>query len=122
MGTLYIGNRLVTPFVNTGGVEPTIVTVQGNTFNDVLTHNTIFNASTLTSLGGTFPNNINVGFVCQFDFTSGSTPTTINLSNVIWTGDNANATSFVPRANCRYTIMFYYDGLNIRGFISGTSI
>lgn len=121
MGTLYIGNRLVTPFVKVGGTEPTIVTVSGSTFNNTINNNTIYNASTLTSLSGTFPNDIGVGFVSQFDFTSGSTPTAINM-NVVWTGDNANETTFVPRSNCRYTIMFYYDGVNVRGFISGTSI
>ena len=65
-------------------------------------------------------------YAAQVNFTSGSTPTVISVTGnvpVVWTGDNVNEdTGFQPRANCRYSIVFTYDGVNWRGLISGVSL
>ena len=103
--------------------KATLTNVSGTTPSVTLANNTIFTAtSTLTSLTLALPaSNVN-DFVCQINFTSGSTPTVIGGAAIKWLGDNASETSFVPRANCRYTIVFYYDGTNYRGMIQGVSL
>jgi len=69
------------------------------------------------------PSTIDVDFSCEINFTSGDTPTVITASNIVWLGDNVNEnTGFVPRANCRYTVDFTYDGSNIRGYVQGVSL
>lgn len=69
------------------------------------------------------PSTVDVDFSCEINFTSGNTPTVINASNIVWLGDNVNEnTGFVPRANCRYTVDFTYDGSNIRGYVQGVSL
>lgn len=99
---------------------PTISTTTGTV---ALADNTIFNGDTLSTLTITNPSNPTVDFSCQVNFTSGATPTTVTASNIVWVGDNVSETAgFVPRANCRYTVMFIYDGSNIRGIIQGVSL
>lgn len=84
--------------------------------------NTIYNAGEIASLSITFPT-VDVRYTSQLNFTSGATPTTVTASNIVWVGDNVSETvGFVPRANCRYTVMFMYDGSNIRGIIQGVSL
>lgn len=99
---------------------PTISTTTGTV---ALADNTIFNGDTLSTLTITNPSNPTVDFSCQVNFTSGATPTTVTASNIVWVGDNVNEnTGFQPRANCRYSVMFTYDGVNWRGLISGVSL
>ena len=100
--------------------EPTISTTTGTV---ALADNTIFNGNELSTLTITNPSSPTVDFSCQVNFTSGATPTTVTASNIVWVGDNVSETvGFVPRANCRYTVMFMYDGSNIRGIIQGISL
>ena len=104
-----------------------ITTIDNATATIVLTDNTIFNCTTsLTSLAFTLPTEDSVDFNCQVNFTSGSTPTTAPTTTsgtIKWIGDNVNeANGFVPRANCKYTIVFYYDGTNYRGVVQGISL
>lgn len=100
--------------------EPTISTTTGTV---ALADNTIFNGDELSTLTITNPTSPTVDFSCQVNFTSGATPTTVTASNIVWVGDNVSETvGFVPRANCRYTVMFMYDGSNIRGIIQGVSL
>lgn len=97
--------------------------VDGTTGTVALADNTIFNGDELSTLTITNPSSPTVDFSCQVNFTSGATPTTVTASNIVWVGDNVSETvGFVPRANCRYTVMFMYDGSNIRGIIQGVSL
>ena len=100
--------------------ETTISTTTGTV---ALADNTIFNGDQLSTLTITNATNPALDFSCQVNFTSGATPTTVTASNIVWVGDNVSETvGFVPRANCRYTVMFMYDGSNIRGIIQGVSL
>ena len=100
--------------------EPTISTTTGTV---TLADNTIFNGNELSTLTITNPTSPTVDFSCQVNFTSGATPTTVTASNIVWVGDNVSEIAgFVPRANCRYTIIFIYDGSNIRGIVQGISL
>lgn len=102
------------------------VTISTTTGTVALADNTIFNGDELSTLTVTNPSNPTVDFLAQVNFTSGSTPTVISVTGdvpVIWSGDNVNEnTGFQPRANCRYSIVFTYDGVNWRGLISGVSL
>lgn len=99
---------------------PTITTTTGTV---VLADNTIFNGSTLSTLTITNWSSPTVDYSCQVNFTSGTTPTTVNSSDIEWIGDNVSETvGFVPRSNCRYTITFYYDGVSTRGCVQGISL
>lgn len=91
-----------------------------------LTDNTIFNGSTQTSLSITLWAAPTVSSICQVLFTSGSTETAVSFSGTInWFGDDliydATLQKFIfgPVANKRYTIMFYYDGVNTIGIVKG---
>lgn len=98
-------------------------TISTTTGTVALADNTIFNGSELSTLAITNPSSPTVDFSCQVNFTSGATPTTVTASNIEWFGDNVSETvGFVPRANCRYTVMFMYDGSNIRGIVQGVSL
>lgn len=105
---------------------PDITTISTSSSSLTLEDNTIYNCGTMTALTFTNPSTPTTDYSCQVNFTSGSTATTIALSTgteIIWLGDNVNEnTGFVPRANCRYIIMFTYDGSNIRGIVQGVSI
>ena len=92
-----------------------------------LESNTIYNGGELSSISLTFPTTLDNSFLCEIDFTSGSTATTLAYlpsgTTIKWFGDDIqtenNVKSFVPETNKRYTIMFSYDGVNLRGVVSG---
>ena len=104
-----------------------IVESDATTYSVSLEDNTIYkNTSagvttlTITEPSGTIDSN----FCSEIVFTSGSTATVVTPNaNIMWIGDNVSETQgFVPRANCRYLIMFTYDGVNLRGIIQGVSL
>lgn len=125
-GTDNSGNQ-ITYNINEYQEKTKIETVSSATPTIVLVDNTIFNCTTnLTSLAFTLPTEDSVDFSCQVNFTSGSTATTAPTTTsgtIEWIGDNVNESNgFVPRANCKYTIVFYYDGTNYRGVVQGISL
>lgn len=125
-GTDNSGNQ-TTYNINEYQEKTKIETVSSATPTIVLTDNTIFNCTTdLTSLAFTLPTEDSIDFSCQVNFTSGSTATTAPTTTsgtIEWLGDNVNEnTGFVPRASCKYTIIFYYDGTNYRGVVQGISL
>lgn len=69
-------------------------------------------------------NALTTDYEAQVNFTSGSTPTVVTVNDpIVWLGDNVNEdTGFQPRANCRYSIVFTYDGVNWCGMIRGVSL
>lgn len=111
----------------TGKIDKTTISTSSEaTLLVTLVDNTIYNNtnSALSTLTVTEIANPTVDFGCQINFTSGSTATTVTPNaNIVYTGDNVNEnTGFVPRANCRYTVVYIYDGNNIRGMVQGVSL
>lgn len=105
--------------------KPIITTSSASTYSVTPADNTVYNctASALTSLSITVPSSLAVDYTSELNFTSGSTPTTVTSTGVKWIGDNVNEnTGFAPRVNCRYTIVFTYDGTNFRGLVQGVSL
>lgn len=105
----------------------TIVDSTDTVYSITLEDNTIYNNTSagVTTLTVTEPSGtIDSNFCSEIVFTSGSTATTVTPNaNIMWIGDNVSETQgFVPRANCRYLIMFTYDGINLHGVIQGVSI
>lgn len=92
-----------------------------------LADNTIYNGGEQTSLTIALPATDTVGFICDVDFSSGNTATTLSYSlpDIFWAGTDVayDATAqkdiFTPVANKRYTIVFYYDGVNYNGRVGG---
>ena len=122
MAYVYIGNQKVSPIIIR---DYKVVTVSGATPSITLDNYTVYNAGTLTSLTINAPSsNIPTDYLVQIDFTSGSTPTVINDNNSIdWAGDNVNEEiGFIPRSNCKYTLIIFYSNGGLVGNIQGISI
>ena len=105
----------------------TVVDSTDTTYSVTLEDNTIYKNTSagVTTLTVTEPSGtIDSNFCSEIVFTSGSTATIVTPNaNIMWIGDNVSETQgFVPRANCRYSIMLTYDGVNLRGIIQGVSL
>lgn len=112
---------------NQVNVQPSttpIITISTSTVVQALASNYVYDCGEMTSIEVTLPGTLTANFASQMNFTSGTTATTFTApSSVIWVGDNVSETvGFVPRANCRYTIVFMYDGINVRGIVQGISL
>lgn len=78
-----------------------------------LANNTVFTGGEIRRLGIGLPANVNAAFICETDFTSGTIPTTVIYPTPIkWTGDDLTSNEFVPVANKRYNVIWWYDGVN----------
>lgn len=124
VGALYVGTNKILPYIALD-FTPTLTTISTASATITLANNTIYTctAAALTSLTITLPNTPSTNFIAQVNFNSGSTPTTLSSSSIIsWTGDNLNENNPILRANCSYTISFYYDGRSYVGSVSGYSI
>lgn len=85
-----------------------------------LSDNTIYNGGEQTALTIALPATDTVGFICEIDFTSGTTATTLSYPNTIkWIGDDVANNVFIPVASKRYTIICAYDGVNYRFTVKG---
>lgn len=105
--------------------KSTIVTSDTTTLSVALVDNTIYNNTSagLTTLDITIPANPTIDFSSEINFTSGSVATVVTGNDIVWLGDNVNEdTGFVPRSNCRYTVVFAYDGVNFYGLVRGVSL
>lgn len=121
---LYLGNKLITPMSivdlseyakKTQVYTPSVSTVD-------LQDNSIFNFTddALATLSISVPETINTDFVCQVNFSSGTTATAFTAPDTIkWAGDDIVSGAFVPAANKRYAILFYSDGSNLRAISQG---
>ena len=113
---------------NTIGAEAqsTIQTLSA-TDSITLADNTIYNGGEQTALTIALPATDTIGFICDVDFSSGNTATTLSYSlpDIFWEGvdvaydSTAQKNIFTPVANKRYTIIFYYDGVNYNGRVGG---
>ena len=118
----YVDNALVNK-----QYKPTLIDITGLSVPLSVADNCIYNGGEFATLTFQKPlNAFTTDYAAQVNFTSGSTPTIISVTGdipVVWSGDNVNEnTGFQPRANCRYSVMFTYDGVNWRGLISGVSL
>lgn len=78
-----------------------------------LTDGYIYNGGEQTALTIALPTSVNVSFLVEIDFTSGSAPTTLTYPNTIkWSGDDVSNNVFTPVANKRYTMICYYNGVD----------
>ena len=99
----------------------TIQTLQA-TDSITLADNTIYNGGEQTALTIALPATVDVSFLCEIDFTSGTTATTLAYPNTIkWLGDDVANNVFVPVASKRYTIIVAYDGVNYRATVKGVA-
>lgn len=103
-----------------------IATVQGKTTISELTaqttlaNNTIFRANETSSVELLIPETIEDDFICEVDFTSGSTATAFTMVDTVkWTGDDITDGSFVPVGNKRYNLIFWYDGVGLNAVSRG---
>lgn len=106
---------------NTIGAEAqaTIQTLSA-TDSITLSDNTIYNGGEQTALTIALPDTVDVSFICEIDFTSGTTPSTLSYPNTIkWIGDDVANNVFIPVASKRYTIIVAYDGVNYRATVKG---
>ena len=100
----------------------TDVTISSATATQELEDSHIYNCGEMTSLEITLPNNTDVKYASQINFTSGSTPTSFTSPvGMVWLGDDVS-TTFIPTANKRYAIMVFNDGTAIRGIVQATEI
>ena len=87
-----------------------------------LEDNSIYNGGIQTSITIALPANYSIGFLCEIDFSSGSTATTLTYPNTIkWLGDDIASNIFTPVANKRYTVIIYYDGIEYVGIVKGVA-
>ena len=86
-----------------------------------LTNNTIYNGGEQTSLTIALPTYVDVSFLCEIDFTSPATATTLTYpqSGIVWIGDDVSNNVFTAVASKRYTIICAYDGVNYRFVVKG---
>lgn len=100
----------------------TIVSVTASTLTQELANNTIYDCGELTALTITLPATINADWACQVNFTSGTTPTALTAPNTIkWKGDDLTGGVFVPVASKRYAVLFFTDGVNVRGIVQAVA-
>ena len=97
--------------------EPTISELMAQT---TLAHNTIFRAEEIASVSISLPTSFNPIFVAEVDFTSGETATAFTIVDTVkWSGDDITDGAFVPTANKRYNLIFWYDGVNVNAAAKG---
>jgi hypothetical protein len=106
--------------LNTKDEKPTITTLTQKT---TLVDNHIFRANEMASIELVLPTSYDDDFICEVDFTSGSTPTALTVVDTIkWSGDDISNGVFVPTPNKRYTIFIWYDGMFIRAKTEGVGL
>lgn len=100
-----------------------ISTIQTLSATDSITlaDNTIYNGGEQTALTIALPETVDVSFLCEICFSSGSTATTLTYpqSGINYVGDDVSSNIFTPVANKRYTIMCSYDGSNYLFVVKG---
>lgn len=118
---LMYSNNELTEFGKQDKTE--IVTPSAATLTQQMADNTIYNANELTALTITLPSTIEIDYISQINFTSGSTATQLTAPvTIVWDGDSINTDGeFEPEANMRYTVMLYSDGTNVLGIVRETA-
>ena len=77
----------------------------------------------MVSLDVALPSVMQIDYISQINFTSGATATEFTTTDAIkWFGDDVENDAFIPASNTRYSILFYYDGLNIKAIAQGVAL
>ena len=89
-----------------------------------LEHNKITDFSgEMVSLDVALPSVMQIDYISQINFTSGATATEFTTTDAIkWFGDDVANDAFVPASSTRYSVLFYYDGLNIKAIAQGVAL
>ena len=75
-----------------------------------LTDGYIYNGEEQIALTIDLPDSADVSFLCDIEFSSGNTATTVEYPNTIkWIGDDVSSNVFIPVSNKRYSIICYYN-------------
>ena len=128
------GNKLLMTDVNGEIVEtdlsvsdipplgPTVITLS-NDNTITLADNTCFRGASVTAFTIETPSTDFYPFCSEIDFTSGNTATTITYtgSSILWDANSDDLVDgvFVPVANKKYTLMFWYNGTDYCGTAVG---
>lgn len=130
----FVGGKLLQTSATGDIVESTIdpsdveqkgtITALSATDSITLADNTLYKGGTQTALTVTVPSSgMDVDFVSQITFVSGSTPTTFTESagDIVWNprGDDITEGVFLPVANKAYTIIIGYNGVQFTGITEG---
>ena len=106
--------------VDTGGSQ--VITISDSTLTQELANDTIYDCGELTALTITVPATMDAKYISQVNFTSGATPTALTAPNTIkWKGDDLTGGVFVPVASKRYAVLFFTDGVNVRGIVQAVA-
>jgi len=100
---------------------PTNIVALSATDSITLADNTIYNGGEQTALTIALPSTDTIGFLCEIDFSSGSTATTLTYpqSGITWLGDDISSNVFVPTTGKRYTIICSYNGTGYVFIVKG---
>ena len=99
---------------------PTTTQTLSATDSITLANGVVYNGSEITSLTVAPPSTGTLDFVAQVNFTSGTTATTFPPSTIKYIGDSTGTgMKFTPLASTRYTILYYYNGVDFIGVVKG---
>lgn len=85
-----------------------------------LTDGYIYNGGEQTALTIALPTYADVSFLCEIDFTSGATATTLTYPNSIkWDGTDVNGGVFTSTTSTRYTLLFCFNGVQYVCIVKG---
>lgn len=125
-----VGNTSTPVYIDTDGIaqectgvqeKVTVTTISSND-SITLADNTCFKGGSISAFTITVPLTTIYPFVCEIDFTSPSTATTITYSGtIVWDSNSDDLINdvFVPATNKDYTIMFWFNGTNYCGTVTG---
>lgn len=79
-----------------------------------LAHNTEYRRGEVAELTITLPETVPEAFDCMVCFTSGATAAAVTVPDgVVMQGDSVSSGVFTPKANHRYDLIFWYDGVKV---------
>ena len=128
--TVAVGDTLTPVYIDSNGIA-TVCDMSGYALNanavtisnnDTVTliNNTCFRGETLSAFTISVPASYEYPFICEVDFVSGNTATTLTYAGsgtINWSKDSDDLESnvFVPAANTEYTLMFWFNGTSLCG-------
>jgi hypothetical protein len=88
-----------------------------------LAHNTEYRRGEVAELTLTLPDSIPDAFDCMVCFTSGTTATTVTIPDgVVLQGDAVSNGVLAPKAEYRYDLIFWYDGVKVWCMVCSVSL
>lgn len=105
--------------------KPAITNSTEATVSTEIADNTELIYGEVTSISVTFPASVGSDYTSNIIFTTPATLPenyTTFPSDVYFKGDECDGGIFIPNASTRYTMLFYYDGTQIIGLVSGIEV